>query len=111
MLYESCAVRSVFCVTFNASSKPSIDTYWSATDDTSAISAALRACAVARYCASAWSFRLWMRPKKSISHDALSPTEYSLETVLPSDDRLRGVRDLLCEAAASIDGNSSERVI
>ena len=69
--------------------------YWSATDDTSEISAALRASAVDRYCASAWSFRLWIRPKKSISHDAFSPTEYVFEIVWLKNDRFFGVRVLV----------------
>ncbi len=97
--YDSSAVFSVLRVTVSRSSTASICRYWSATDDTSEISAALRDSAVDRYCASAWSFRLRIRPKKSISHDAFNPTEYVFEIVWLKNDRFFGVRVLVLAGA------------
>ena len=108
-LYEARAVSSVRSVTASRSSSASTVRYCTATWDTSRISAALRACAEAKYCWSAASDRLRRRPKKSISHDAVTPTsQVPMVCPLPGVDRPAGVRWRVPSAKPETCGNSAD---
>ena len=101
------------CVTASSSSSASIVRYWSATCETSRISAALRACAVAKYCWSACVVEA-LQAAEEVDLPRGGQADRIVvrsRVALPLGEMLAGVRELDELANPPTCGNSAARWI